>query len=211
MNGFASGLADLRFQESPRIHNELLNRVKPSSNAVAAQNALLRRMAQNEGEQRLGISGFPAEGGLYASLLESTRLYRGTDHGWRFVAPDAGSGDPSNLAPAWSAAVQHLECHRDRAVSLSEVYDIWRERPFGIKEGLLPVLSTAFILSQRSRVAVYRQNVFQARLTDLDVDYLARDATDIQLRWMDLTEKARELLSDMADVVRGLDPGNTAS
>ena len=209
LNGFASGLADLRFQESPRIHNELLNRVKPSSNAVAAQNALLRRMAQNEGEQRLGISGFPAEGGLYASLLESTRLYRGTDHGWRFVAPDAGSGDPSNLAPAWSAAVQHLECHRDRAVSLSEVYDIWRERPFGIKEGLLPVLSTAFILSQRSRVAVYRQNIFQARLTDLDVDYLARDSTDIQLRWMDLTEKARELLSDMADVVRGLDPGNT--
>ena len=102
-----------------------------------------------------------------------------------------------------------LESHRDRAVPLSEVYDIWRERPFGIKAGLLPILSTAFVLSQRSRVAVYRQNVFQARLTDLDVDYLARDAADIQLRWMDLTETARDLLSDMADVVRGLDPGNT--
>ena len=209
LNGFASDLADHRFQESPRIHNELLNRVKPSSNAVAAQNALLRRMAQNEGEARLGISGFPAEGGLYVSLLESTRLYSPTDHGWRFVAPVAGPGDPSNLAPAWSAAVQHLESHRDRAVPLSEVYDMWRDRPFGIKEGLLPVLSTAFILSQRSRVAVYRQNVFQARLTDLDADYLAKDATDIQLRWMDLTETARDLLSDMADVVRGLDPGNT--
>ena len=208
LNGFASDLADLRFQESPRIHNELLNRVKPSSNAVAAQNALLRRMAQNEGEQRLGISGFPAEGGLYASLLESTRLYCDTGQGWRFLAPVAGPGDPSNLAPVWSAAVQHLGFHRDRAVPLSEVYDIWREPPFGIKEGLLSVLSTAFILSQRSRVAVYRQNVFQARLTDLDVDYLARDAADIQLRWMDLTETARELLSDMADVVRVLDPGN---
>ena len=209
LNGFASDLADLCFEESPRIHNELLNRVKPSSNAVAAQNALLRRMALNEDEGRLGISGFPAEGGLYASLLEYTRLHSHTDLGWRFVAPVAGPGDPSNLAPAWSAAVQHLESHRDRAVPLSEIYDIWREQPFGIKEGLLPVLSTAFILSQRSGVAVYRQNVFQARLTDLDVDYLARDAADIQLRWMDLTERARELLSDMADVVRALDPGNS--
>ena len=208
LNGFASDLADQRFQESPRIHNELLNRVKPSSNAVAAQNALLRRMAQNEGEARLGISGFPAEGGLYASLLEKTQLHCDTEQGWRFVAPVAGCGDPSNLAPAWKAAVQHLESHRDRAVPLSEIYDIWREWPLGIKEGLLPILSTAFILSQRSRVAVYRQNVFQARLTDLDVDYLARDAVDIQLRWMDLTETARELLSDMADVVRALDPGN---
>jgi hypothetical protein len=156
----------------------------------------------------LGISGFPAEGGLFASLLESTRLYCHTDQGWRFVAPVAGPSDPSNLAPAWTAAVQHLEFHRARAVPLSEVYDIWREQPFGIKEGLLPVLSTAFILSQKSRVAVYRQNVFQARLTDLDVDYLARDAADIQLRWMDLTDTSRELLSDMADVVRALDPGN---
>ena len=130
LNGFASDLADLCFEESPRIHNELLNRVKPSSNAVAAQNALLRRMALKEGEGRLGISGFPAEGGLYASLLEYTRLYSDTDLGWRFVAPVAGPGDPSNLAPAWSAAVQHLEFHRDRAVPLSEIYDIWREPAF---------------------------------------------------------------------------------
>ena len=209
LNGFASDLADVCFEESPRIHNELLNRVRPSSNAVAAQNALLRRMALNEGERRLGISGFPAEGGLFASLLENTGLYCDTGLGWRFLTPVAGPGDPSNLAPAWSAAVQHLGFHRDRAVPLSEIYAIWREQPFGIKEGLLPVLSTAFILSQRSRVAVYRQNVFQARLTDLDVEYLARDPADIQLRWMDLTETARELLSDMADVVRGLDPGNT--
>ena len=208
LNALASDLADLRFESSPRIHNELLNRVKPSSNAVAAQNALLRRMAQNEGEERLGIAGFPAEGGLYASLLESTGLHSRTDQGWRFVVPTPSSGDPANLTPAWSAAVQHLESHRDRAVPLSEVYGVWRERPFGIKEGLLPVLSTAFILSQKSRVAVYRQNVFQARLTDLDVEYLARDAADIQLRWMDLTDTARNLLSDMADVVRGLDPGN---
>ena len=141
--------------------------------------------------------------------MENTGLYCQNDLGWRFVAPLAGPGDPSNLVPAWNAAVQHLELCRDRAVPLSEIYDIWREQPFGIKEGLLPVLSTAFILSQRSRVAVYRQNVFQAKLTDLDVEYLARDPADIQLRWMDLTERARELLSDLADVVRALDPGNT--
>ena len=61
-NGLASDLADLRFHASPRLHNELLNRVKPSSNAVAAQNVLLRRMVQNEGEERLGIEGFPARG-----------------------------------------------------------------------------------------------------------------------------------------------------
>ena len=69
--------------------------------------------------------------------------------------------DPCNLAPAWEAATKLLESNRDRAVSVSEVYEIWRQPPFGIKDGLLPVLAAAFILSLRRDVAFYRQSVFQ--------------------------------------------------
>ena len=89
LNGLASKLADGRFSKSPKIHNELLNRVRPSSNAIAAQNLLLRRMALHEGEPRLGIEGFPAEGGLFDSLLEKSGIYRNTRQGWRFESPTA--------------------------------------------------------------------------------------------------------------------------
>ena len=81
LNSLASNLADHRFHQSPKLHNELLNRQKPSSNAIAAQNALLRRMVLNEGEPRLGISGYPAEGGLLASVLEATGLYNSGTNG----------------------------------------------------------------------------------------------------------------------------------
>ena len=209
LNGLASRLADQRFSQTPRLHNELLNRMKPSSNAVAAQNFLLRRMALHEGEERLGIEGFPAEGGLFASLLEESRLYRNTPQAWRFVAPSPGTDDPCNLAPAWNAATELLEANRDRAMPVAEIYDIWREQPFGIKDGLMPVLAAAFILSQRREVAFYRQSIFQARVTDLDMDYLSKDPWDIQLRWMDLSESSRQLLSDMAGIVRSLDENNT--
>jgi hypothetical protein len=74
LNSLASDLADKRFELSPKIHNELLNRQKPSANAIAAQNTLLRLMVLNQGQPRLGISGFPAEGGLFESLLEATGL-----------------------------------------------------------------------------------------------------------------------------------------
>ena len=59
LNSLASDLADARFKSAPRLHNELLGRVKPSSSAVAAQNVLLRRMVLNKGEARLGIDRFP--------------------------------------------------------------------------------------------------------------------------------------------------------
>ena len=209
LNGLASRLADKRFNMTPRLHNELLNRTKPSSNAVAAQNFLLRRMALHDGEERLGIAGFPAEGGLFASLLEKSLLYRNTPRGWRFVAPSPGAWDPCNLAPAWNAAIELLESNRDRSVPVSEIYEIWREQPFGIKDGLLAVLVAAFILSQRQDMAFYRQSIFQARVTDLDMEYLARDPSDVQVRWMDLSETSRQLLSDMAGIVRTLDGENT--
>ena len=211
LNSLASDLADARFKSAPRLHNELLGRVKPSSNAVAARNALLRRMALNEGKCRLGIEGFPAEGGLLASLLEATGLYRETADGWQFVAPDPDTDGPHNLVPTWRAAKDLLKANAHRAVAMAEIYDVWRRAPLGIKDGLLPVLAVAFLLSQRGTLAFYRQGIFQARISDLDIDYLAKDPADVQLRWMDLTGVSRRLLSEMADVVRKLDEENELS
>ena len=209
LNSLASDLADARFGSAPRLHNELLGRIRPSSNAVAARNVLLRRMALNEGEARLGIKGFPAEVGLFVSLLEATELYSETASGWQFVDPTVKASDPHNLAPTWKAAKNLLKANAHRAVAISEVYDIWRRTPFGIKDGILPVLAVAFLLSQRATLAFYRLGIFQARVSDLDIDYLAKDPADVQLRWMDLSDMSRRLLSDMADIVRELDEGNT--
>ncbi|MDE2665979.1 MAG: ATP-binding protein [Acidobacteriota bacterium] len=211
LNSLASDLSDARFDSAPRLHNELLGRMKPSSNAVAAQNILLRRMVLDEGKARLGIKGFPAEGGLFASLLEAPGLYRETVDGWRFVVPEPNAQDAHNLGPTWRAAEDLLKANAHRAVPVAEIYDVWRRAPLGIKDGLLPVLAVAFLLSERKKLGFYRQGVFQARLSDLDIDYLAKDPKDVQLRWMDLTEVSRLLLSELADVVRHLDEENELS
>jgi hypothetical protein len=206
LNSLASELADRRFDQSPKLHNELLNRQKPSSNAVAAQNTLLRAMVLNEGERRLGIEGFPAEGGLFASILEATGLYTRGRAGWRFVPPP--DDDPCRLLPIWEAAAAFVKTHADRPIAVSEIYDLWRSQPYGVKDGLMPVLAVAFILSQREDIALYREGIFRARFDDVDVEYHAKDPAAIQLRWMYLSDLARRLLSDMADIVRALDEGN---
>ena len=207
-NALASDLADSRFGSTPHLRSELLNRVNPSGNAVAARNALLRRMVQNEGEERLGIEGYPAEGGLFASILEDSHLYKKNEQKWHFADPTIGD-DPRKLAPAWKKAAEFLKSNRHRTVPLAEIYGIWREPPFGIRDGLLPVLATAFILSNQRELAVYRQSIFQSQITELDVEYLAKDDNSVQLRWMDLSDEQRALLTMMVDIVRKLDPTNT--
>ena len=209
LNRIASDLADSRFNKCPRLNNELLNRHKPSSSAIAAQNNLLRRMVLNEGELRLGMEGFPAERGLFASVLESSGLYAPEDKGWRFVSPMETLDDPCFLAPMWEAALAHVKTHARRTVAVSELFALWRKPPFGLKDGLMPILAVAFVLSHRDKLAVYRDGIFRARFDDVDVEYLAKNATTIQLRWMDLSEGSRNLLSGMAQVVRDLDSANT--
>lgn len=208
LNIIATELADLRFHSCPRLHNELLNRQKPSSNAIGAQKTLLRRMVLHEGEARLGIDGYPAEGGLFASILESTGLYSLTSGGWRFVAPDQNVEDNYRLAPLWKCTLNHIQMNSGRSVAMSEIFDVWRQSPFGIKNGLMPVLAVAFILSQSDKLAVYREGIFRACFDDVDVDFLTIDAGSIQVRWMDLSEVSRRLLSGMAEIVRGLDDSN---
>lgn len=210
LNSLASDLADKQFSATPRIHNELLSRMKPSSSATAGLNALLRRMMNNEGDYRLGIVGFPAEGGLFSSLLEATQLYRrGAKRGWHFAVPNKGEGDPGNLAPAWEKAEECLKKNKARTVSAAEIYEVWRAAPYGIKEGLLPVLFAAFFLSQRQSLAFYRGSTFQAKVSDFDMEHLTVDPENIRLRWMDLSSISRRLLSGLADVVRDLDQDNT--
>ena len=207
LNSLASNLADKYFPESPKLSNELLNRYKPSSSAIAAQKVLLRQMVLNEGSNRLGIKGFPAEGGLFSSILESTRLYQETSDGWKFVSPQID--DDARLGPIWKAGTDLIRKNSDRTIALSEIYELWRQQPYGVKDGLMPVLIVAFILSQRDSLAIYREGLFRARFDDVDVDYLANDPNAIQLRWMDLTDVARRLLSEMAELVCSLDEGNS--
>ncbi len=209
LNTMASELAESRFSQCPRLPNELLNRHKPSTSAITAQNHLLRRMVQNEGEPRLGIEGFPAERGLFVSILESSGLYAQEGASWRFVSPIEALDDPCFLTPMWEVALVFLEENATRTVAVSELFDRWRKPPFGLKDGLMPILAVAFVLSHRDKLVVYRDRIFRARFDDVDVEYLAKNAATIQLRWMELSEASRNLLSGLAQVVRDLDSVST--
>lgn len=204
LNTLASEIADSRFYQSPKLHNEILNRHKPSSSAVAAQNALLRRMVLYSGRERLGVIGFPAEGGLLKSLLEAPGLYVCESGKWHFTAPQKDH-DPCRLHPIWEAATDFVEANAKHMITVSEIYDLWRQPPFGVKDGLLPVLAVAFILSCRDRLAIYREGIFRSGFDDLDIEYLAKDASTIQIRWMNFSDIGHKLLSELATVVHDFD------
>lgn len=215
LNAAASSLANSRYPHSPRLHNELLNRIKPSSNAIAAQKALLKAMIGGLGQERLGIVGYPAHGGLYASLLESTGLYQGapaTLGSHRFTDPRPD--DATNLWPLWQAADDFFQSAGAAGASLRNLFDLWQSPPYGLRDGLFPVFAVAYVLSRAETLSVYLDEAFQPRLSSLLTDRLAQDPGCIRVRWSTVTDFHRHILSGVAEAIAlhgGLPNGHTVA
>lgn len=191
----ASDLADWRYPASPRLRNELVNRTKPSSNAVAATRALLRAMVEKRGEARLGFEGYPPEAGLFVSLIEAAGLYRLEGGRWTFTGPDRK--DVANLRPLFDAAEDVIR-RSDKPVSVSDLYALWRAPPFGVRDGLMPILAVAFLLSLQERAAVYLENVFRPQVDTFLVDRLLQEADAVAFRWIDMSETHVTMVAELS-------------
>lgn len=201
LTSVASKLADELYPKSPKISNELLNRIKPSTNAIAAQKALLKCMAEGVGQDRLGIVGFPAHGGLYASLLEKTGLYALNSESQTYKFKTPPSSNKAGLKALWDAADRFLKGGHKSGQNLRALFDLWQAPPYGLRDGLFPVFAIAYVLSRSESLAVYLDDVFQPRVTSLLTDRLAQDPASVRLRWSSVSDYHRQILTGVADVV----------
>ncbi len=195
LSPFASKIIDKCYPKIPTIKNELINKDKPSTQAIKARNILLKKMLVNEGEERLGIDKFPAEWGVMQSVLVSKKLYRSINGQWRLSAPD--SKNSPNLYAAWNAAKDKIKNTNKGNIKVKEIYDIWSSEPYGIKHGLHSILIVTFIHVERKNVTFYREGIFRSNFTDLDIDYLLADPESIEIRWTKLKQVQKDYIESL--------------
>ena len=205
LNKKASDLAYKIFPKSPIIQNELVNRVRPSSSAAGVRRALIHRMANNDGEENLGIEGFPPEYSLFKSILENTKIYSKEGDKYFFSIPD--DNDPLGINELWNGALSFFEDNNERNVKLEELYELWRQPPYGIKDGLMPILAVAILKSVQSNLVCYREGIFQTAIDELFVDYLMHSPNDIEIRWINVNKTSKNLVLQMMSLVEELNPG----
>tara|TARA_R110000787_G_scaffold63679_11_gene144028 strand:- start:113903 stop:117076 length:3174 start_codon:yes stop_codon:yes gene_type:complete len=194
LNDRLSTLADEIFCDTPLIRNELLNCSEPSSNAVSARTKLMKRMVIRASDPDLGFEGknYPAERGLYISLLQETGIHAGG----MYRVPAKGDV----LRPLWREADRLLATSEGGIVTAEEVIHAWGKSPIGLKAGLGLVYVVAYILSRRDSVAVYGEGIFQSSFNELCVEFLARSAKDIGLRRVEM----EGFIGDTLEVLGGL-------
>lgn len=188
----ATALADETFHQAPILKSELLQRERPSSNAMAALRELCHAMVENPDKPDLAFTGFPAEMGLYLTVLKPFGLHAEVKPGvFEFRSP-SDTKEADTLKPAWRV----LEDASD--ITLDAVYRIWAAPPIGLKAGVMPVLALANLMANHDRLAVYIDGVFQTGFDDVFVDKFLQKPAEIRLRRIDRSVRQTTFLSRLA-------------
>jgi hypothetical protein len=117
------------------------------------------------------------------------RAIKGDVHAFSDPTKD---GVGATLQPAWNVLLDQ------KKLKVSDVYDEWSRRRFGLKRGVMPVLALSYILAHRANLAVYLDGIYQPVIDELFVDRLLQDPTLVELRRVSRTKTHAEFLRRLA-------------
>ncbi len=156
-----STIADELYRDAPWIRNELLNRGVLSSAGAGARTRLVEALFAAPESEYFGMDGTkrPPEMSMYLSLFREGRLHRQNGDHWLVRFPSADD-DPCRLLPALKALLAHLEDTPDGRVPVQGLLDLLRRRPYGVRDGIAPLLLAVLLLVHQHDIALYEDGTF---------------------------------------------------
>lgn len=179
-----SGIFDQVYNQSPLIHNELVNRRSLSSAAAAARMRLIKLMFANGSSPLLGLDPDkkPPEMSMYRSVLENTGLHQQRDGAWRIGEPHHKIDAVCRVLPTLRRIREIVKAQPDARVNIAQLFEELRKPPYGVRDGLIPLLLTVFAIAHEKDVAFYKDGSFVRELDGETMLVLTKapDRFDIQ-------------------------------
>ncbi len=205
LQSFLSSLcSDELFPDAPRIHNELINRHAISSAAAGARQKLFGLMLKNGDRESLGFppDKAPPAKSMYLSVLKAGNIHRKEKKEWIIAAPNQEK-DHCNLRPALDAIRDKLEEQSDARVKVSDIYILLRAKPFGVRDGLIPILLLVVLLEYESEIAVYEDGQFVPDIEEFAIMRLVKAPETFEFQLCRITGVRRKIIQQLAEVVNG--------
>lgn len=199
LNGLLSTICDRVFRNTPILLNELVNRRQLSSAAAKGRRNLIEAMLTHSEMGGLGIEGTPAEKSMYLSVLHQTGIHREVDGVYQF-------GDPSPRSDAGTRAVwQEIQGFFETCDTsprpASDLYGALTDRPFGLREGPIPILICAALIAFDAEVALYEDGTFIPQLNVPAFERLMKAPERFTLRRWRVAGVRAAVFNQLADML----------
>ena len=201
-----SSLLEVVYEKAPKLRNELINRDRPSTQAVSARNKLLSAMLTGSKQPDLGIIKYPPEKAIYRSLLKQTGLhvYDKVTDSYRFQTPSLSTTEDrqgSNLLPVWRKIDAFLESTENGKRSFVELNEELMAVPFGVKAGVLPILYFCAYLINQHEIAVFENGTYRPRFTQRMVERFIKAPLDLTFQRVRIDGVRSSIFDQYADAL----------
>lgn len=194
------------YSKTPHLHNELINREKPSSSAIAGRKKLLLAMLEMESIEDLGIEKFPPEKAIYRSILRATGLHTKTNQGWQFTVPESALVSDRGIQSLWEAIDNFLSRTEQKPLAISQLYQELLNPPYGIKSGLLPVLFLAAYLVYKEEIVIYEDGYYSPFLTQELLEKILKSPEIFSIQRLRIDHLRDQLFKKYAQAITLDDP-----
>ena len=178
-----SQICDQVFDQSPKVQNELINRQNLSSAASGAQRRLIRAMLENESMLNLGLSENqrPPEMSMYLSILQRGKIHVKGERTWYIQEPPPDV-DLCNILPVLRHIEDLLKSAVDKKVPVTDLFTELKKPPYGVRDGLIPLLLAIYYVAHRQEIAIFEDGTFLREVRGEDFYRLikAREYFEVQ-------------------------------
>jgi hypothetical protein len=199
LNDHLSDTCSKVFWKTPTVPNELVNRRELSSQAAAARRNLIQVMIERSAQVNLGIEGFPPERSMYMSVLQKHGIHREGEDGWEFGAPNKG-GD-LGMNHVWEAIQTFFDSTEKQPRTVHSLFIDLRSEPYGLRDGLLPILLCAALIANDADVALYEEGTFVPQLAVTNFERLMKSPSAYTLRRWRISGVRATVFRQLADML----------
>jgi hypothetical protein len=136
-------------------------------------------MLKHSSEMQLGIEGYPPELSMYVSVLKASGMHRAAENNGFDLGPPSAD---SSLFPVWSRIERFFADSELQRQTVTVLYDILADKPFGLKQGVIPVLFCASLLCHDTDVALYEEGAFVPEITADVFERLLKHPKEFEVR-----------------------------
>ena len=197
-----SKICDDCFSLAPKVHNELINRRKPSAVANGARTKLLSGIFESSSEPYLGMNPDkkPPEMAMYLSIIKRSEIHREVENKYEMVLPEKDQ-DICNLLPSFNRIKEILEENADSRLNISVLIDELSLPPYGIREGLSPILIAIFAVINEQHIAFYDKGMFMQEMKGLDILRFTKSPDSFEIQYCKVAGFRSEFFKKLLEVL----------
>lgn len=194
------------YPKTPHLHNEMINRDRPSVSAMAGRRKLMLAMLEMEDKEDLGIEKFPSEKAIYRSLLLATGIHSNTPDGWKFVVPNLSNSDENGIQPLWQTIEKFFDRSEKAPLTVAQFYDELLSPPFGIKAGVLPLLFLSAYQVYKDEIAIYENGYYSPFMTQETLEKILKSPEIFSIQRFRVDHLREQLFKKYAQAITLDDP-----